>query len=129
MQDRRKRTRIQGKNWLAVKVLSVPDLEGHAGRTVFCSTRDISSGGIQIASTESIPVGAMVQINLAIAEPVCSFLHVGTVRWAKREETGEHCMGVEFTHTAQEMLEAWHRYVRGRMPHPRKSTGPGKIEE
>jgi c-di-GMP-binding flagellar brake protein YcgR len=117
MRERRKRVRIAGKDWLAVKILSTPDLAGRGSRTVFCQTRDMSAVGVQVLADEAIPVDAQVQINLGTTNPVASYLHVGTVRWAQRTEDGQrYCMGVEFTGTAQPVLEAWQRYVTGRAP-------------
>jgi hypothetical protein len=119
MRERRRQVRIGGKDWLAVKILSVPDAAGRAGRTVFCQTRDMCAAGVRILADEAIPMGAQVQLNLGTTDPVASYLHVGTVRWVQREgDSPRFSMGVEFTATAQPVLEAWQKYVKGRMPQP-----------
>ncbi|MDA0323329.1 MAG: PilZ domain-containing protein [Verrucomicrobia bacterium] len=113
-EDRRWHPRVPEEDKVTVTILASPDSLDLEGRTFFCSTRDISAGGLRFCVHSDVPVDAKLELRVELASPVDVFTHVGRVVWEKElEEDGffAHYIGVQFVETKENRQLAWRSMV------------------
>ncbi|MFH0879219.1 MAG: PilZ domain-containing protein, partial [Lentisphaerota bacterium] len=96
-------------------------------KTFFCSTDDLSVGGLRFCVHTHVPVGAKLELNVALTNPVASFKHVGRVVWVREvQQENPFAVGVQFTESAPEVLLKWkglmERKITALQPAPKKIT-------
>jgi hypothetical protein len=125
-EDRRVHPRVTEEDKVTVTILASPDSLDLEGRTFFCSTRDISAGGLRFCVHSDVPVEAMLELRVELVSPVDVFTHVGRVVWEKEmEEDGffAHYIGVQFVETKESRQMAWRTMVS------RKLSTPGIVPD
>jgi hypothetical protein len=111
-EERRNHQRLQEQNSVAIRVLSSPDTPAMEGRTYFCTTGDLSAGGLRFNVQQSVPVGTMLELRVAFSQPISTYRHIGKVVWVKETEAAPpFAVGVEFTDTAPKEMAAWQKIV------------------
>jgi len=114
--NRRTDPRILEANSVAVTILESPGAPQLENETLFCSTEDVSVGGVKLRSRVSPPIDSRLKLLVALGTPLCSFTHAGRVAWlGKRDENGRVEMGVEFTDTPDDVLAQWREVIEHRL--------------
>ena len=124
MLNRRRNPRL-AERISVVMQLRDPDDAGTAHRKdFFCTTRDVSSGGIRLRHVDPVPCDSVVELLVAVTDPPQQFVHVGRVRWARRLPVSKlWLMGVEFTESTGRQMQAWRKYVDSKLsPAPSRSS-------
>jgi c-di-GMP-binding flagellar brake protein YcgR len=116
MRENRKHTRVAEQDSVAVTVLASPGAEGLVNRTVFCTTEDLSAGGIRLRASVRIPSGSTVEMRVAVARPLKAFRQRGRVVWANEAASaGQYVLGVEFLEAKPGDLDQWRGLVSQRL--------------
>lgn len=113
-QERRWHPRIPEEDKVTVTILASPDSPDLEGRTFFCSTRDISAGGLKFCVHSEVPVNARLEMRVEMRSPDDLFTHIGRVVWERElEEDGffAHYIGVQFIETKENRQMAWRTMV------------------
>ncbi len=114
MDDKRKHERLPEENRVAVTIMksvNAPQLEE---QTFFCPTEDISEGGLKLSVPSPIPVASQVELRVAFSKPLCSFKHIGEVRWSREENHRfPYSIGIKFDFRDEAEHEKW-RMLMGR---------------
>ena len=110
MEDRRVHPRLKEQNSVVIRVLSAPQAEYLKNQKFFCTTDDISAGGLRFCVTHDVPVGALLEITIALLDPLGTFKHVGKVVWIKQVDDFKYALGLEFTDMSKNRRSAW-RYI------------------
>ncbi|HBA84423.1 MAG TPA: hypothetical protein DCZ95_10050 [Verrucomicrobia bacterium] len=107
-QERRIHPRIYENNSVAVTIVSAPEAPSLVKKVFFCTTQDLSAGGMRFNVSADVPVGTRLEMRVAVKSPSGAFKHVGRVVWVK-EASGiqPYSVGVEFTDTPATTLAAW----------------------
>ncbi|MDA1044475.1 MAG: PilZ domain-containing protein [Verrucomicrobia bacterium] len=121
MEDNRKHQRLPEENRVAVTVVSAQNAPELEDQTFFCPTEDLSAGGLKLSVPSPLPSGSVVELRIALARPLRSFMHVGEVRWT-REVDGPFpfAIGVKFTKLEGPNRALWEDMMN------RKIGGAGK---
>jgi hypothetical protein len=116
MQTKRAFPRLKERDNVAVTVLCAagsPELEG---RTFFCTTDDISGGGLRFSNHTRIPEGSTLELRVTCSHPLRAFRHIGRVAWVNEvPEDRPYAEGVQFTGTPLATLIAWKDGLAKRM--------------
>ena len=121
MRERRVHPRLEEENSVAVKVLGSPEAKSLEGKTFFCTSEDISVGGLRFPAPEAVPVDGRLELRVAFVDPPDAFLHIGRVAWVQSDHQDfPFVLGVEFVDTPGERLEEWKRVVDVKL----KDKGP-----
>jgi len=116
MLDRRSEPRLLEKNSVAVTIISSPETPQLEKETFFCSTADVSVGGVRLQSAIVPPVGARLRLLVALASPARSFVHAGRVAWrGRRGADGRVPLGIQFSETADKVLREWRGVVERKL--------------
>ncbi|NCC52658.1 MAG: PilZ domain-containing protein [Spartobacteria bacterium] len=113
MDDRRTHQRLNEQNSVAVRILSAPEADALEGKTYFCTTEDLSAGGLRFNVSAPVPVGTVMEIRVAFSQPISAYRHIGKVVWVKEDtdQAPPYAVGVEFTDTAPNDVAAWEKLV------------------
>ena len=107
--DRRTHDRLREENRVSVTVLSAEEAPELEGKTFFCSTEDVSIGGLRLCIHVPAPIDSVLKLLVAFISPLRSFTHIGLVTWIKK--TGgkyPYATGIQFTDSAtREDADAW----------------------
>jgi len=77
-------------------------------RASFCSTRDLSLGGLQIDLHDSLPRGSRVKLDIALADPDQIFARTGKVAWVRNVDKGfSYRTGIAFADAIGGRTDAW----------------------
>jgi Tfp pilus assembly protein PilZ len=116
MEERRRYRRVREEDSVVIVVLYAPDARDLENKTFFCSTQDISYDGLRFRIYRAMPVGAVLQLLVAVMDPPRAYKHVGTVIWSEEEtKDHHHTIGVKFTKTPPDVLRAWQDMMRVRL--------------
>ena len=108
MPERRARARLQGSYRVAVTILTAPEAPRLVDDTFFCSTEDLSSGGLRIYTDRSVPVGTHLKLRIVFGWSYWEFSHTGRVVWVDEKQKGRtYQLGVEFTNPPGAAQTAW----------------------
>jgi hypothetical protein len=108
IRNRRRHPRLSEEDRVAVTVLSAPDAPQLVNKTIFCSTADISAGGLRLNVRAPVPAKAVLILRVAFSSPLRAFRHVGHVVWRRSAEQGNAVtMGVELDEAACPSIVAW----------------------
>ena len=97
--------------------LRVPVVFGPGGEQVTAETRNISLGGVFVATREPPPVGQRISLRLGLPDWDESLVVDGEVRWVRGMDDndhpkGFHGMGVKFVKLSLYVAAALDNYVR-----------------
>jgi len=113
MENRRIYQRLNEQNSVAVRVLTAPEAATLEGKTYFCTTEDLSAGGLRFNVSAPVPVGTVLELRVAFSQPISAYRHIGKVVWLKEtpDQSSPYSVGVEFTDTAPNDVAAWEKLV------------------
>lgn len=117
-QERRWNARVNEQDRVTITVLHAPEADELEGRTFFCSTRDISTGGLRFCVHTFVPVASELELRVEVPAPADCFVHVGVVVWVREvEEDGmvAYHIGVRFSKTRDNRQIAWRDMVHIRL--------------
>ncbi len=90
----------------------------------FALTEDISSGGLRLATPDSMPVGAVLDMTLDLDDPVTPSIQVqGEVCWTAVKADGSHHSGVRFVGVERGQHRVLERYIENRLATQRTVHG------
>ena len=113
MDDNRRHQRLPEENRVAVTVVSAKDAPEMENQTFFCPTEDLSAGGLKLSVPVPLPIGAVLELRVAILRPLRSFMHVGDVRWSQKQEGRfPYVIGVKFTKLEGSNRVLWEDLMR-----------------
>lgn len=118
MDDRRWHPRVTAEDKVVVRVLSCPDTPDLEGRTFYCSSRDISAGGLRFCVHTPVPAPTDLELEVKVRVPEDRFVHRGTVMWSREvEEDGFHAyyLGVRFNETLGNRQVAWRTLIERKL--------------
>ena len=114
--DKRMQLRLESDDRLFVQVVlssSAPDL---VGTTLACQSVNLSVGGIQFETTQSVPIGTLLDLWIDIKSRPGKFFLAGEVRWSRasgqfREDGREiWYVGVQLKTGATTDILDWREY-------------------
>lgn len=127
IQNRRRHPRLPEEDRVAVTVLTAREAPELEKKTFFCSTRDISAGGLRllVSVRALVPVGAVLILRVAFNSPLRAFRQIGRVVWWRRAPTGAGRMmlGVEFDESACASMAAWRGIIERKLEHGGGASG------
>lgn len=101
---------------VAVTIVSVPGSPDMENNTFFCTTEDLSAGGVKMYADRHVPRGSVVELRVAFSQPLRAFKHRGRVAWVKEVEgEGRYTMGVEFVDSDAGPMTQWRDVMRQRL--------------
>jgi Tfp pilus assembly protein PilZ len=108
-----------------ITVLSAPAAPDLEGKTFFCSTADISVGGLRFHVHRALPLESLLKLLVALVDPLQTFTHVGRVIWLRETEEGrQYAVGVQFTDGEPEVNKAWQQLVAEKLTQGHGPSGP-----
>jgi len=107
--ERRKHPRILGEGPVFVKVIEAGENADLRGETIYCSTQDLSTGGIRLAVDREVPVGSVLHLWIGLSDSPGSYMLTGRVVWARPAESGKtsHMVGIEFEEVPDGDMTTW----------------------
>ncbi len=117
--DRRGYFRVEHEDQLFVKVLSSSVEALPPGRTLYCSSEDVSYTGIRIHCESDIPMGSHVELWLKSIQRRGTLIIQGKARWSRALPVGEgYWIGIEFDVEPPHKLKAYQSMIQPLMPGP-----------
>ncbi|HEX7036948.1 MAG TPA: PilZ domain-containing protein [Pseudomonadales bacterium] len=86
--DKRMHPRLESDDRLFTQVVLSADEPELVGTTLSCTAINMSVGGIQFATTQPLPVGALLDLWVDISTRPGKFFLSGEVRWTRPGEPG-----------------------------------------
>jgi c-di-GMP-binding flagellar brake protein YcgR len=123
--DRRVNVRVPQKGYVSVTVEASPEAPTLEGKVFRCTTRDLSSGGLQIVVHSPVPTGTMVRLHVVFTEPAAEFDHLARVAWSRVNDEDvlqTYSVGVEFCGTRGQKVHAWSDLLDARMLGSKRSS-------
>ena len=81
------------------------------GKTIHCSTQDLSAGGLQLRLEEGVPVGTVLQLWIKVGDYPGTFLLNGTIKWVREQSSNAFLAGVELGDEQSVDARGWERMV------------------
>jgi len=124
MRERRKEPRLQEQFRAVVTLFEKtrdPEIES---RTFFCSTKNISCGGLRLTSSEHIPVGTKLDLLIVLTWCFWGFTHSGLVVWSEADKKNNTCtLGIKLTTTSEATRIAWRDAIDDKLGQDETATG------
>jgi hypothetical protein len=109
--ERRRDPRLELDETAFLKIKACRSHPHLAGKRFYCSTRNVSKGGIMIFSDTGIPVDAYMELILALSINENTFDLIGIVRWtSETASSGIHKIGIQFLDTSPGKA-AWNKLI------------------
>lgn len=113
--DKRMHPRLETDDRLFTQVVLATDNPDLVGTTLSCTAINMSVGGIQFATGEPLPIGALLDLWVDISTRPGKFFLAGEVRWARTAEpdvNGEPVwhVGVQLKSGAATDILDWREY-------------------
>lgn len=114
--DKRVHPRMDSDDRLFTQVVLAADNPDLVGLTLSCTAVNMSIGGIQFKTTESVPVGTLLDLWVDVSTRPGKFFLAGEVRWsrptAEYDENGRelHFVGVQLKSGAATDILHWRDY-------------------
>lgn len=115
--DRRRWPRVEERSRIAVTVVSAPEAPHIESNCYYCWTQDISAGGLRFLVHSSVPLGAILKLQVIFEQPeTATFVHIGKVVWEQEfKDNGVQSswLGVELTETlgGEDHIKQWRRII------------------
>ncbi len=126
--NRRRHDRVSQKGYIKVVVEAAPDAPSLEGRVFRCTTRDLSSSGLQMVVHSNVPVGTMVRVHVVFTDPPAEFEHLARVAWARLELDDlvqDYAIGMELVSTDGQDDHEWPDLLMSRMLGSKTSPSNG----
>lgn len=113
--DKRMHPRLETDDRLFTQVVLATEDPDLVGTTLSCTAINMSVGGIQFATSEPLPIGALLDLWVDISTRPGKFFLAGEVRWARPgepDEDGEPVwhVGVQLKSGAATDILDWREY-------------------
>ncbi len=109
--ERRKDPRLELDETAFLKIKACKSHPNLSGKRFYCSTRNVSRGGIMIFSDTGIPVDAYMELILALSINENTFDLIGIVRWtSETASSGIHKIGIQFLDTSPDK-PSWNKLI------------------
>ena len=107
--DKRKFFRLPVASRVFVEIESPPPGSLGPGKVARCDTLDVSHSGLRVRLSESVSVGAILQIGVELPGENEPFYLVGQVRWRMqdKEQRGSWVAGFEILNALGSDVEHW----------------------
>lgn len=112
--ERRKHERLSLEGPVFVKILSSTRDESLRGKTLYCSTKDLSLGGLRVHSEHDIPIGCTLHLWVGLSDSPGTYMMSGRVAWQK-DDGASYVVGIEFVNVENDELAAWKEMVSQRL--------------
>jgi|SRR5690554_121974 len=112
--NHRQEVRIEQAETIFIEVQSSYSENGREStdKLLICNSIDISANGIQAYIDESLPLGAIYQLCVEIAEPAERLFLVAQVKWIKEAESGQgYLVGLMIFESDDTDIEGWKRHI------------------
>lgn len=114
--EKRVHARLVEEDSVVVTIISIPGAPTLQNRTIFCTTADVSAGGVRLHTDTGVPGGAVVELRVAISNPLRAFKQRGRVAWVTQlEGEDRYALGIEFLDRASSGMIQWKDMVRRRL--------------
>ena len=97
---------------------SAPSLEGEV---FWCTTRDLSAGGLQMVVHSHVPIGTKVPLRVVFVDPPAEFEHISHVVWTTTkcvDIVRTFSIGLEFASTDGQSGYKWSDLISAPMLEP-----------
>lgn len=84
--DKRSDERLQQQFRVGVTIKPATPAEGEESQTVFCSTEDVSAGGLKVTFRKPLAVGTVVYLFLVFVNAFRGFEFKGRIVWVRKGE-------------------------------------------
>ena len=111
--DKRMHPRLESDDRLFTQVVLAADQPDLVGVTLPCTAVNMSLGGIQFKTTQSVPVGTLLDLWVDVSSRPGKFFLAGEVRWSRptleQDENGTelHFVGVQLKSGAATDITDW----------------------
>lgn len=111
--DKRMHPRLESDDRLFTQVVLAADEPELVGATLSCTAVNMSLGGIQFKTTQSVPVGTLLDLWVDVSSRPGKFFLAGEVRWSRptmeQDENGVelHFVGVQLKSGAATDITDW----------------------
>ena len=83
-----------------------------SSRLLICNSVDVSANGIQAQIDEPLPVGAIYQLCIEIAEPAERLFLAAQVKWIRKTDDGQaYHVGLMIFESDDTDIEGWKRHI------------------
>jgi hypothetical protein len=110
-QERRSAPRVAREERLFVRIVSSHPDVFLGGKTIHCSTQDLSAGGLRLHLEADVPVGTVLQLWIKVADYPGTFLLNGVIRWIREHSPRVVFAGVELLDEQKDDARGWERMV------------------
>ncbi|MGC1952487.1 MAG: PilZ domain-containing protein [Gammaproteobacteria bacterium] len=110
-QEQRSAPRLACEERLFVRIVSSHPNVLLEGKTIHCSTQDLSEGGLRLSLEERVPVGSTLQLWIKVADYPGTFLVNGIIRWVREQSPNVFLSGVELRDDPRDEIRGWERMV------------------
>lgn len=94
--ERRRHRRLKQKQRLFVQIIESEQVPALRGKTIYCSSVDVSAGGLQIELDRDAPPGCVLDLWVEVKGRRGRFFLSGAVRWCSVDEArGKYQVGIE----------------------------------
>ena len=110
-EDRRKDSRKLLSEKILIQIVSTSKDQSLAGKTVPCTTRDVSANGMQIQLNQPVVEGCVLELWIASIGTKEKFYLTGNVMWSKAGETeNSYLIGIQLQNDPASDLAAWQKH-------------------
>jgi Tfp pilus assembly protein PilZ len=113
--DKRMHPRLESDDRLYTQVVLSADDPDLVGTTLSCTAINMSVGGIQFATSDPLPIGALLDLWVDISSRPGKFFLAGEVRWSRPGESdgsgnAQWYIGVQLKSGAATDILDWREY-------------------
>jgi hypothetical protein len=109
--DRRGHPRVDAAADVEIVIDSAPGVAELEGKSLLCSTGDISLRGVRLLTEVPLPVNSYLKLRIRLPRQTERYRQAGKVVWCRplRDPAGgaAHHAGIEFSLTASPDFDAW----------------------
>lgn len=126
--ERRRQPRVEVRDRVCVTVYP-PNADAHEPDTFYCSTTDLSEGGLQFSGDTAFKKGQMLDLLVVRGSSFRGFEFRGRVAWVRTNpQSPSFSFGVAIADVSREVLLAWRDALEQLTPPvvtaaPKKSPG------
>lgn len=115
--NHRQETRLNRAETIFIEVhSSYSDTDGSSCKLLICNSVDLSANGIQAQIDEPLPINAIYQLCVEIAEPAERLFLVAQVKWRRPAEDGQgYYVGLMIFESDDTDIERWKRHIASQL--------------
>lgn len=106
--ERRRHRRLKQKERLCIQIIESDRVPALRGKTVYCSSVDISASGLQIELDREAPPGCVLDLWIEVKGRRGRIFLTGEVRWCtENQERGKYQLGIEIQAGDATQVQDW----------------------